>query len=58
MEERESLGTEEMIEEINTLIKKMLNLKVTNIKHPRILGNYEKTKSKNNRDRGRRRNPG
>ena len=47
-------GIEEMIEEIDTSIKKMVNLKTPGSKHPVNLRHCEKTKSKNNRTRGRR----
>lgn len=45
-------GTEDRIEEMDGSVKENVNSK-----HPGNLGHYEKTKSKNNRNRGRRRNP-
>jgi hypothetical protein len=45
-------GVEDTVEEINTLVKKVQNLKCT--KHLRNLGNNEKTKPRNNRRRRRR----
>jgi hypothetical protein len=57
MEERIS-GSENKIEEMDTLVKENINLRTSYQKTSRKCGKYEKTKSKNNKDRGRRRNPG
>lgn len=45
-----------MIEEMDTLVQENVKLKNPAIKHPVNLGHDEKTKSKNIRNRGRRRN--
>ena len=48
---------EDKVEETDTQPKKMLSLKNSGIKHAGNLEYYEKAKSPNNRNRGRRRNP-
>jgi hypothetical protein len=48
-----------MVQELNTSVNEILSLKEkknTGTKHPGNLGYYEKTKSKNNRNRKRRKN--
>ena len=58
IEERIS-GVEDTGEEIDTIVKENLRQKKTlNPKHPGNLGHNEKTKSKNNRNRGEQRFPG
>ena len=53
MEERIS-GSEDPIEDMDTLVKENVNLKKTpGEKHPGNLGQYAKTKPKNNRSRER-----
>ena len=57
-DERGNWGSEDTIEEMDTSVKENVkNKKVTN-KNIQEIGNTEKTKSKNNRNRGRRRHPG
>ena len=51
IEERIS-GVEDTVEEMDTTVKKIQNIKTPNPKHPGNLGNNEKTKSKNNQNRG------
>ena len=57
MEETVS-GIEDMIEEIDTLVKESVNLKSLGTKHPRNVGHYEKTESMSNKNRGMRKNSG
>jgi hypothetical protein len=52
-------GVEDTGEEIDTIVKENLRQKrPLNPKHPGNLGHKEKTKSKNNRNRGEQRFPG
>lgn len=52
------LGFQNTIKEMDTLVKENVRAKkFSGSKHPRNQGHYEKTKSKNNKNRGRRRDP-
>lgn len=52
-------GIEDMIEEMDRLVKENNKPEKThNTKHPGNLAHYENNKYKNNRIRGRKRNPG